>query len=216
MDNQIDKLASAVQSNVWAGLQGYQITRLPDDLIKDAVVDERLKIIYELTNKGEDIFKELATSINCIPIDCKNIEKCGSCNDYCGTPTAHFEIPQFISGSLQFLGSPDKQLSFNYYTSPITLKYRKYKKRANTKPYVWIDETPNENGYYDCFVFNAPLLQSVSIIAVFKDPRQLDVFNCCDSMEQNSAISFINNEIVKRLTEKLIRWYRSSINVQQT
>ena len=215
MFNQIEKLASAVRNHVWGGLQGHNIQHLPDELIIDSVIDERLKVIYELTQKGQDLYKELALSINCIPIDCKDLERCSPCRDACiGTPMAHFEVPQFINGSILFLGSNDKQLSFNYYTSATALKFRKYKKRTANKPYVWIDQTPNENGYYDCFVFNAPLLQSVSITAVFKDPRQLDKFNCCANTEQNSTLSFINNEIVKRLTEKFLRWYRSS-NIQQ-
>ena len=208
MFNQIEKLASAVRNHVWGGSQGHNIQRLPDELIVDSVIDERLKVIYELSQRGQDIFRDLAVSINCIPIDCKDLERCNSCRDFCaGTPVAHFEVPQFINGSIIFLGSNDKQLQFNYYTSVTSLKFRKYKKRVNSKPYVWIDQTPNENGLFDCFIFNAPLLESASITAVFKDPRQLDRFNCCDNTEQSSTLSFVNNEIVKRLTEKLVRWY---------
>jgi len=55
--------------------------------------------------------------------------------------------------------------------SPQQLKYHKIRKRGKNKPYVWIDTTPNENGMCDCFVFNAPLIQQISIIAVFKDLR---------------------------------------------
>jgi hypothetical protein len=70
-------------------------------------------------------------------------------------------------------------LPFIWYTSPQSIKYHKYKKRGKSKPYVWIDTTPNENGMYDCFLFNAPLLDKVSITAIFKDPRQLDMYSCC-------------------------------------
>ena len=63
---------------------------------------------------------------------------------------------------------------------------------------------------YDCFVFNAPLLSQVSITAIFKDPRQINELssscNCVEGMDNN--MSFINNEIKKRLTEKKIRYYR--------
>jgi len=53
-------------------------------------------------------------------------------------------------------------------------KYHKYRRRGKSRPYVYIDMSPNENGMYDCFVFNAPLLKQVSIVAVFKDLRQLE------------------------------------------
>ena len=61
---------------------------------------------------------------------------------------------------------------------------------------------------YDCFVFNAPLLSNVSITAIFKDLRQLENYSCCVDM-QDDNMSFINNEIKKRLTEKKIRYYKS-------
>lgn len=60
---------------------------------------------------------------------------------------------------------------------------------------------------YDCFVFNAPLLSQVSITAIFKDIRQLEKYECCVA-EQDNNMTFINNEIKKRLTEKKIRYYR--------
>jgi hypothetical protein len=43
--------------------------------------------------------------------------------------------------------------------------------RGKDKPYVYIDTTPNENNMYDAFVFNAPLLKRLSVVAIFKDLR---------------------------------------------
>ena len=85
---------------------------------------------------------------------------------------------------------------FIYYTNPIVMKYHKYRVRGKNKPYVWIDITPNENNMYDCFVFNAPLLKEVSVIAIFKDPRQLERYSCCSSETlEDDNFNFINNEI---------------------
>lgn len=72
---------------------------------------------------------------------------------------------------------------------------------------MWIDITPNENNMYDCFVFNAPLLKKVTVVAILKDPRQLDWFGCCAPVDINN-MTFIDAEIKKRLTEKKIRYYR--------
>jgi hypothetical protein len=50
-------------------------------------------------------------------------------------------------------------------------------------------------------VFNAPLLKYISVVAIFKDPRQLCDFDC--NLEENGKddnFSWINNEIKKRLT----------------
>lgn len=178
--------------------------------LEEEVVLERLAILKEYSLKGILPTKDLYLSINCIPIDCKDIERC-SCNfsDDCGTPTAHFEIPQLLNdyASIDYIGSSDRQIPFIYYTSSTAYRYHKYRKRGKNKPTVWIDITPNENGMYDCFVFNAPLLSNVSITAIFKDLRQLEQFQCCTELQDNN-LSFIDSEIIKRMTEKYIRYYR--------
>lgn len=215
MYTQIDKLVSAIKNDVVSGLRGYHTNlSMSEEQLADDVIDERLQIIKEYSLKGILPAKDLYLSINCIPVDCKDIEKCQCGRDECLTPTAHFEIPQLLNDyglqSIDYIGSSDRQLPFIYYTSSTAFRYHKYKKRGKNKPYVWIDTTPNENGMYDCFVFNAPLLSQVSITAIFKDPRQINLLssscNCVEGIDDNKT--FINNEIKKRLTEKKIRYYR--------
>jgi single-stranded DNA-specific DHH superfamily exonuclease len=66
---------------------------------------------------------------------------------------------------------------------------------------VWIDYAPNAEGMLDCFLFNAPLLEQVSVVGVFKDPRQLSKYNCCNMEDLNGPdvnVSFID-ELVKDL-----------------
>jgi len=34
----------------------------------------------------------------------------------------------------------------------------------------------------DCYIFNAPLIKQITFIGIFKDPRQLEDFQCdCES-----------------------------------
>lgn len=209
MWNQIEKLASAIRNDIVGGLRGYHTNlSLSIEQLEQDIVDERLQIIKEYSLKGILPTKDLYISISCIPVDCKNIERC--CNSTDGTPTAHFEIPQILNDynlqSIDYIGSTDRQLPFIYYTSSTAFRYHKYKKRGKNKPYVWIDTTPNANGMYDCFVFNAPLLKQVTVSAIFKDIRQLINYDCCIETDN---MTFINNEIKKRLTEKKIRYYRA-------
>lgn len=215
MYNQIEKLASAIRNDVVSGLRGYHtnLSMSMEQLCQD-IVDERLQILKEYSLKGILPLKDLYLSINCIPVDCKSIERCKcSIQDECSEPPiAHFEIPQILGDygdlSVDYIGSTDRQLPFVFYTSATAFRYHKYRKRGKNKPYVWIDTTPNENGMYDCFVFNAPLLSQVSISAIFKDLRQLENYSCCVDM-QDDNMTFINNEIKRRLTEKKIRYYRA-------
>lgn len=213
MWNQIEKLASAIHNDIIGGLRGYHANlSLSMEQLQQDIIDERLQIIKEYSLKGILPVRDLYLSINCIPVDCKDIERCRCVGqDECHTPTAHFEIPQLLNDyglqSVDYIGSSDRQVPFIYYTSSTAFRYHKYKKRGKNKPYVWIDTTPNENGMYDCFIFNAPLLNQVSITAIFKDIRQLEKYECCNDL-QDDNMTFINNEIKKRLTEKKIRYYR--------
>ena len=212
MYSQIEKLASAIRNDIVAGLRGYHsnLSMSMEQLCQD-IIDERLQILKEYYLHGILPVKDLYLSINCIPVDCKSIDKC-RCKESESDPIAHFEIPQLLNDygalSIDYIGSVDKQNPFIYYTSSQALRQHKYRKRGKDKPYVWIDTTPNENGMYDCFVFNAPLLSEVSISAIFKDPRQLSNYSCCTDFQDNN-MTFIDNEIKKRLTQKKIQYYRS-------
>ena len=164
MYNKINKLASAIRNDVSSGLRGYHTNMsMSMEQLEDEIVSEFLQVIKEYSLKGTLPFKDLYISINCIPVDCKDLERCGACRDTdCTTPTAHFEIPQVLNDygslSIDYIGSNDRMNPFIYYTSSAAHRYHKYRKRGKNKPYVWIDTTPNENGMYDCFIFNAPLL----------------------------------------------------------
>lgn len=215
MWNQIEKLASAVYNDIVGGLRGYHTNfSISMEQLEQDIVDERLQILKEYSIKGILPLKDLYISLNCIPIDCKDLERCKCGNDSDLTPTAHFEIPQILndygSAAIDYVGSSDRQLPFIYYTSSSAFRHHKYRKRGKGKPYVWIDTTPNENGMYDCFVFNAPLLQSISISAIFKDLRQLRDLNTCESCNEvsDNNMSFIDNEVKKRVTSKKINYYR--------
>lgn len=203
------KLSSAIYNDIISGLRGaHSTTSLSLEQLEDEISEERLTILKEYALKGILPKKDLLMSINCITTDCKYIENC-QCSSEIGTPTIHFEIPQILTeygGGIEYIGSTNKQNSFSWYTSPITATYHKYKRFGKNKPYVYIDITPNRNNLYDCFVFNAPMLQKVTVIGVFKDMRQLEEYGCC--LEDVNNMTFIDTEIKKRLIEKKIRYYR--------
>lgn len=208
-----DKIASAIQNDVLSGLRGYHHNLSMDmEQLKDEIVDMRLAVLKEYALKGILPLRDLLTSVNCIPVDCKDLARC-PCTDEVGKkPVAHFEIPQTLNdfglSSIDYIGTVDRQQPFIFYTSSnVWNYYHKYRKRGKNKPFVYIDTTPNENGMYDCFIFNAPLIKEVSVVAVFKDPRQLEIYDCCTDFKDDN-FNFINNEIRSRLTQKKIYYYR--------
>lgn len=205
----IKKLADAIYNDVVSGLQGYHHNpSISMDQLEDDVVDERLQILNEHYIKGNLPKKDLVNAINCIPVDCKDLERC-RCRESIGTtPTAHFEIPQVFNNSIEYIGSIDRRLPFLFYTSSYQWNfYHKFRKRGKDKPFVYVDTSPNENGMYDAYIFNAPMIKQLSVVAIFKDPRQLENYACCSDLDDDN-FSFLNNEIKRRLTEKKLRYYR--------
>lgn len=205
----IKKLADAIYNDVVSGLQGYHHNpSISMDQLEDDVVDERLQILNEHFIKGNLPVKDLVTAVNCIPVDCKDLERC-RCRESIGTtPTAHFEMPQVFNSYIDYVGSIDRQVPFMFYTSSYQWNfYHKFRKRGKNKPFVFIDTSPNENGMYDAYIFNAPMIKQISVVAIFKDPRQLENYACCSDLDDDN-FSFLNNEIKRRLTEKKLRYYR--------
>lgn len=213
----IEKLASQVINDVVSGLRGYhQNLSLNKTQVEDEIISTRLGIIHQYFLKGQIPLKDLLIAINCIDVDCKSLERCscGKVNED-DTLVAHFEIPQLVSyygkQAIDYIGSTDRKNNFTILTSLSELENQKYRKRGNNKPYVWIDFAPNENGMLDCFLFNAPLLEQVSVVGVFKDPRQLNRYSCCNNDELNGPdvnMSFIDQLVKDKLVKEKIAYYR--------
>ena len=210
----VNKLASAIYNDVKSGLAGYNSnSTLSIEQLEDDVVDERLQIIKEYSMKNLVPRNDLLMSINCIQTDCKSLDKCPCSGTTYSKPQVHFEIPQILNDlaqeSVEFIGSIDREVQFKVYTNT-SWQYHKYMRRGANKPFVYIEPTPNENNMYDCWVYNAPMLKTISVIAIFKDPRQLSQYDCCSGNDLDNT-SFVSTEIKKRLTEKKLRYYRSLI-----
>lgn len=213
----LEKLASAIHNNVMSGLHGATIN-VPFTLeqVEDGIINERMQIIKEYALKNLIPENDLAYSIRCIKVDCESLDRC-PCSPIERTKLKHIEIPQvfteFSNSGILFVGSTDGYIDYKVYTTN-AYKHHKSKRRGSNKPYVWFDLTPNKNNMIDGFIFNMDgPLKEVLVKIVPKDIRQLDNFTCC-SGESPDNISFINNEIERRLTEKYIRWYRQLASPQ--
>lgn len=215
----IEKLASQIRNDVVSGLRGYhQNLSMNMDQLQDEVVACRLSILNELYTKGILPIKDLLVAINCVDVDCESLERC-SCGKVSDgdTITAHFQIPQIVTNygkqAINYIGSTDRQNKFNIITSLSELQNRKYRRRGLNKPYVWIDYAPNKDGMLDCFLFNAPFVKQVSVVAIFKDPRQLNRYSCCNTDELNGPDvnnSFVDQLIKDKLTKEKLYFYRQA------
>lgn len=213
----IEKLASSIRNDVVSGLRGYhQNLSMNMDQLADEIVACRLEILHQYFLKGVFPIKDLLIAINCINVDCESLERC-SCRNINPNDTlvAHFQIPQLISyygkQAIEYIGSTDRRNKFQIITSLSELENKKYRKRGKNKPYVWVDYAPNKNGMLDCFIFNAPFVEQISVVGVFKDPRQLNQYNCCNTEELNGPdinMSFVDQLVKDKLTKEKIYYYR--------
>lgn len=213
----IKAISSAIFNDLVSGLGGYAaVQNISMEQLEDEVVETRLFVIKKYSTQNAIPKKDLLTAINCIELDCKSLDKCCVAEAY-SPAIAHFEIPQIVNDlgedSISYIGATDKQNSFKIYTDT-SFKYHKYKTRGSKKPYVYIDTTPNENNLYDCYVFNAPMLERLTVIAIFKDPRQVEDYQkehgCCDITESDN-FTFLDLEIKDTLTKSKFQYYRQYV-----
>ena len=216
----VNQIASAIINDLFSGnlVSLSNRSMISQDQIEDEVIETRNTVIKDWYIKNTLNLSDMTVAINCVEVDCKDQNKCSCMSSLANAKMAkHFEIPQLMPGlgadALAFVGSTDRSHAFKVYYNLEAIKYQqyyqKYRKRYKPKPFVYIEKTPNENGMYDCWIFNAPLVQYVAVIGIFKDPRQLEKYNCCDDIDY-LEMGAISNEIKNRILQKKIQLYRTS------
>lgn len=216
----VNQIASAIINDLFSGnlVSLSNRSMISQDQIEDEVIETRNAVIKDWYIKNTLNLSDMTVAINCVEVDCKDQNKCSCMSSLANAKMAkHFEIPQLMPGlgadALAFVGSTDRSHAFKVYYNLEAIKYQqyyqKYRKRYKPKPFVYIEKTPNENGMYDCWIFNAPLVQYVAVIGIFKDPRQLEKYNCCNDIDY-LEMGAISNEIKNRILQKKIQLYRTS------
>lgn len=214
----VNQIASAIINDLFSGnlVSLSNRSMISQDQIEDEVIETRNAVIKDWYIKSNLNLGDMMTAINCVEVDCKDQNKCSCMSSLANAKMAkHFEIPQLMPGlgadALAFVGSTDRSHAFKVYYNLEAIKYQqyyqKYRKRYNPKPFVYIEKTPNENGMYDCWIFDAPFVQYIAVIGIFKDPRQLEQYNCCDNIDY-LEMGAISNEIKNRILQKKIQLYR--------
>lgn len=206
----ISRISSAVFNSVVAGLSGFTATiNIPLEQLQDEVCETKLNIIYQYYLKNLLPKRDLYATLGCIDVDCKSLSKCCSALDI-EKPIAHFEIPPIITSigeeAIDFIGSIDKRIKFKVYLNN-NFRFHKFKMRRKNKPYVYIDTSINENGMMDGYIFNAPLLEKITVIAMFADDRKLENFDCC-TINSADVMTAIDSEVKDKMINKYLKYFR--------
>ena len=215
----VNQIASAIINDLFSGnlVSLSNRSMISQDQIEYEVIETRNAVIKDWYIKSNLNLGDMMIAINCVEVDCKDQNKCSCMSSLANAKMAkHFEIPQLMPGlgadALAFVGSTDRSHAFKVYYNLEAIKYQqyyqKYRKRYTPKPFVYVEKTPNENGMYDCWIFDAPFVQYIAVIGIFKDPRQLEQYNCCDNIDY-LEMGAISNEIKNRILQKKIQLYRT-------
>lgn len=211
----IEQLSSVIYNNVVSGIDGNHIDRkFSMAQIEDDIINERLTIIKEYSLKGLLPANDLMIKINCVELDDQPINRIGEFEAFNGYYIKHFEVPQiayaFDKESVGYVGTIDGQNSFTIYTDRHAWINHRNKRFVKQNPHVFIDTATNYNNKYDGWIISKTPLQEgilISVIAIWKDPRDLMEYQCCKE-EEICNWTFISTEIIKRVTEKYLRYYR--------
>ena len=204
----LDAIASAIYNSVVGGSTGISANpKISIEQIKDEAVAERHQVLREFLLKGVIKIDELMKTISCIPVDCDYISKC--CDAKVGDRAMHFEIPPIMvfpgEKTIKYIGSIDNNTEFTVYMDQ-SYKYHNFRRRKSQRPYVFVDTAINSNGNMDCYIYGAPFIKTIKIVALFNDPRKLLEWDCC-SADEDVAMDFglISDEVIKRMVEKYVR-----------
>jgi hypothetical protein len=212
----LEQLVSQVQNNVVAGAKGITINQsFSLKQIENELISEYLTVMREYTIKGILPKQDFYRKLSCVETYCGKMEEC--CEDntnikgYNSTDVLKFDIPELITDfgtdAVAFVGSADLQTSFSVYFSSNSANAHKFKMRGSDRPFVYIEPATLNDGMITGYLYGAPLTKIITVIAMFKDPRKLAEYDCCPK-ETDFANSFVATEVVKRLTEKYLRYYR--------
>lgn len=207
----IEQTSSAIMTHLYDGLSGLNANiKISIEQLNDEIVAEYNQVLREYLLKGVLNLEEQFLSINCVEVSCDYMSKC--CDLQLGEKALHFEIPPILYlhgfNTVRFVGSIDRKVKYNVYTDD-SYRYHQYKKRGANSPYVYIDTSINSNGNMDGYIFNVPFVQYISIVALFQDPRKLLEWDCCSANpDAYLELGILSAEIIKRMTEKYIRYFR--------
>lgn len=214
---EFSKLVSSIYNDIVGGLSGYNANpAISMEQLEDEVVEMRQAVVKDFYLKNLLNKDDLAIALNCVSVDCADPAKCCSPS---GKTQLHFEIPQLMDDigedAIKFVGSVDREVSYDVVFDKNQVKSRKYRRRGGDVPYVYIEKTPNENGFYDGWIYNLPFVKRIAVIGIFKDLRQLQELTCdCQSFD-DLDFGAISTEIKDRLVKKKLQYYRQNIQQPQ-
>lgn len=214
----LDELTAAVQNEISAGTEGVTNFSYSYEQLEDEVTLMYSGLLESYSKQPFFVPENYMQGIDCIKLDKKCLTNC--CKVGGKRPVWHFEIPQLVNINhnkkvINYLGIADKlneanfSKEFSWYFDTKDMISHGYRILANKNPFVWIDPAVNGHSMHDVYLFNAPGygLKFVSIRAIFRNPKAILAYDCCDKNNGFQIDDKIAQKILQVLPQQKIAYY---------
>lgn len=213
----LNEITSTIRNKVADGLSGnisnqaFSIKQLEEE-----VDIERAAYIQSYIDTGRKINpKYLLQTVDKLTITCMDLAQ----NVPCGFQS-HFDVPAvkihpiaatFDDSAVEYFGLMNKQEGFIVYYDTDSMALHKYRVKTKHLPFIWIDTTPDSDGYMTAFLMNAgkySTLKYLSMRSIFEHPTRIGANTAGFGDKEYPAPGHIQKVIIKNITEEYIRYYR--------
>jgi len=215
----LEEMASAIRSNVGAGLKEVGNFTYSIDQIKDDISNMRSTIIYQDSQAGTLNPQYFAQNREMLELEPKVFPLEGVAES--NSPALVTKIPKLAmtkdNSSILYLGPPDMSLNIKIYFNLNDVKNHQYTRMLKNRPYSYIDLSQDSDGDVPVYIFNTgpTPFRYISVRAIFDDPvRILQEDGYYIDNEEFPAPLAVQKLIVQQLTQEYLNYYRqfSSFN----
>lgn len=214
----LNEITSSIRNRIADGLSG-NISNQAFSLeqLEEEVDLQRADIINKYIISGNKMnINYIFQTIDLLPVKCLSLSDnvpCGFSVPSSGAPSV--KLPPIMAtiddSAIEFFGLSNKQTEFIVYFDTDSISNHKYRQKTNSKPFIWVDTTMDENGFMTAYLLNAGPYSNIkylSIRAIFEHPSRVNVNDPAYGDKEYPAPGHIQNAIIDALTEKYVRYYR--------
>ena len=209
----LDEMASAIRSNVGAGLKEVGNFTYSIEQIKDEISTTRSMIILQDSEKGILNRSYFAQKVENIELSIGVFPEEGVIESNNEVFVAR--IPKLAmtidNSSILYIGPPDMSLNINTYYSLNNVKLHKYNRTISNRPFSYIDLVHNDDGNIPVYITNigpAPF-KYISLRAIIDDPvKLLQSDGYYIDSEEFPAPLAVQSFIIEQLSTKYLNYYK--------
>ena len=217
----LEEMASAIRSNVGAGLKEVGNFTYSIDQIKDDISNTRSAIILEGSVTDTLNHQYFAQNRENLKLDPAVFPLEGAIES--NSPSLVAKIPKVAmtkdNSSILYLGPVDMSLNIKTYFSLNDVKNHKYTRLLKNRPYSYIDLSQDEDGDIPVYIFNTgpSPFRYITVRAIFDDPvRILQEDGYYLDNEEFPAPLAVQKMIIQQLVQEYLIYYKQYLRSNES